>query len=70
MKDKIVLMFEEELQKRRTNPPKVTRIEKELFQISDRIFIINAKDKHNLKPRNIFKLVLQKKQISFDKGFQ
>ncbi|OGW38165.1 MAG: hypothetical protein A2Y97_01585 [Nitrospirae bacterium RBG_13_39_12] len=44
MKDKIVLMFEEELKKRHTNPPKVTRIEKELFQILDRIFIINAKD--------------------------
>jgi hypothetical protein len=44
MKDKIVLMFEEELKKRHVNPPKVIRIEKELFQILDRIFIINAKD--------------------------
>jgi len=44
MKDKIVVMFEEELQKRHVHPPKLIRMEKELFQIWDRIFIINAKD--------------------------
>lgn len=44
MKDKIVPMFEEELKLRSSDPPEVIRIEKELFQISDRIFIINAKD--------------------------
>lgn len=44
MKDKIVPMFDEELKKRQINPPKVIRIEKELFQILDRTFIINAKD--------------------------
>ena len=44
MKDKIVPMFEEELKARSVNPPKVIRMEKELFQIEDRIFIINAKD--------------------------
>jgi hypothetical protein len=44
MKDKIVLMFEEELQQRHADPPEVVRMEKELFQILDRIFIINAKD--------------------------
>jgi hypothetical protein len=44
MKDKIVVMFEEELQKRHKHPPKLARIKKELFQIWDRIFIINAKD--------------------------
>lgn len=44
MKDKIVLMFDEELKKRYTEPSRVIRMEKELFQISDRIFIINAKD--------------------------
>jgi hypothetical protein len=58
MKDKIVPMFEEELRKRssealssylgiplaaRETPP-VKRIEKELFQIGNKIFIINAKD--------------------------
>lgn len=44
MKDKIVPMFEEELEKRASSPPEVMRIEKELFQIRDRIFIINSKD--------------------------
>jgi len=44
MKDKIVPMFEEELKKRAPSPPEVMRIEKELFQIRDRIFIINSKD--------------------------
>jgi hypothetical protein len=44
MKDKIVPMFEEELKKRASSTPEVMRIEKELFQIRDRIFIINSKD--------------------------
>jgi hypothetical protein len=44
MKDKIIPMFEEELGKRYAHPPKITRIEKELFQIEDKIFIMNAKD--------------------------
>jgi hypothetical protein len=44
MKDKIVPMFEQELVKRYALPPAVTRMEKELFQIDSRIFIINAKD--------------------------
>jgi hypothetical protein len=44
MKDKIVVMFEEELKNRHAEPPKVMRMEKELFQILDKIFIINAKD--------------------------
>jgi len=44
MKDKIVPMFEEGLGVRYVHPPKITRMEKELFQIEDKIFIINAKD--------------------------
>jgi hypothetical protein len=44
MKDKIVLMFEEDLNKRHSHPQKIVRIEKELFHIKDKIFIINAKD--------------------------
>jgi len=44
MKDKIVVMFEEDLKRRHMHPPKIARIEKELFQIWDKIFIINAKD--------------------------
>jgi hypothetical protein len=44
MKDKIVPMFEAVLKRRSESPPEITRVEKELFQISDRIFIINAKE--------------------------
>ncbi|KAF0145724.1 MAG: hypothetical protein FD156_699 [Nitrospirae bacterium] len=44
MKDKIVPMFEEELKKRLPSPPPVLRLEKELFQIWNRTFIINARD--------------------------
>jgi hypothetical protein len=44
MKDKIVVMFEEELKKRYSEPPKVIRLEKELFRTGEKIFIINAKD--------------------------
>ena len=44
MKDKIVPMFEEELRKRFPAPPSIVRIEKELFQIWEKTFIINSKD--------------------------
>lgn len=44
MKDKIVPMFEEELKARYGTAPKIIRMEKELFQIDDKIFVINAKD--------------------------
>jgi hypothetical protein len=44
MKDKIVPMFESALKKRSEPPPGIMRLERELFQISDRIFIINAKE--------------------------
>jgi len=44
MKDKLVPMFEEELARRFPDPPPVLRVERELFQISDRIFIVNAKE--------------------------
>jgi hypothetical protein len=44
MKDKIVPLFEAELAKKYVAPPEVARMEKELFQIDNRIFIINAKD--------------------------
>jgi hypothetical protein len=43
MKDKIVPMFEEALRKRHMRA-EVARIEKELFQIRNKIFIINSKD--------------------------
>jgi hypothetical protein len=44
MNDKIVPMFEKELQKRYDPPPDVIRMERELFQINNRIFIVNAKE--------------------------
>jgi len=54
MKDKIVPMFEEESGKRHEVPPPALRLEKELFQIGDRIFIMNAKDSI---PANIEKVL-------------
>ncbi len=44
MKDKLVPMFEQEFARRSPAPPPVERMERELFQVSDRIFILNAKD--------------------------
>lgn len=44
MKDKIVPMFEEELKRRSVGTVEVRRLEKELFQAGERIFIINSKD--------------------------
>lgn len=44
MKDKIVPLFEAELQRRGRVVPAIERIEKELFHINQKIFIINAKD--------------------------
>lgn len=43
MKDKIVPMFEEELKRRAAGTVTVKRMEKELFQAGDRIFIVNSK---------------------------
>ncbi len=44
MKDKLVPMFEKELHQRYDKPPKVMRMERELFQYGDRIFIVNSKE--------------------------
>ena len=44
MKDKLVPMFEAELARRFAYPPPITRLERELFQIQDRIFLVNAKE--------------------------
>jgi hypothetical protein len=44
MKDKLVPMFEKELARRFKTPPKVVRMERELFQINNRIYIVNAKE--------------------------
>lgn len=56
MKDKIVPMFEEELKKRDDEPQRIERMEKELFQIEHKIFIINAKDSI---PANLEKVLIQ-----------
>ena len=44
MKDKLVPLFEEELKQRSSDPPEVERMERELFHIQKRIFIVNAKE--------------------------
>lgn len=44
MKDKIVPMFEKELAGRHDPGPEVERMERELFHVKDRIFIINARE--------------------------
>ncbi len=44
MKDKIVPMFEKELAHRFEQPSAVARMERELFEIEERIFIINARE--------------------------
>jgi hypothetical protein len=44
MKDKLVPMFEQALAKRHVQPPAVVRIERELFGVRDRLFIVNAKE--------------------------
>ena len=54
MKDKVVPMFEQELVKRMTGPQPVLRIERELYHVRDRIFIVNAKESIG---RNIEKVV-------------
>lgn len=43
MKDKIVPMFESELKSRYLSPIPIVRMERELFQIMDKTFIINSK---------------------------
>jgi hypothetical protein len=44
MKDKLVPLFEAELARRSAYPPLITRLERELFHIQDRIFLVNAKE--------------------------
>jgi hypothetical protein len=44
MKDKLVPMFEQALAARAAGPPQVLRLERELFGVEDRLFIVNAKE--------------------------
>jgi hypothetical protein len=50
MKDKVVPMFEHELARRHAAPPAVARLERELFHVGERTYIVNAKESIN---RNI-----------------
>jgi hypothetical protein len=43
MKDKLVPMFEEELRGRHVSPPEVARLERELFHMEHKLYIINSK---------------------------
>jgi hypothetical protein len=54
MKDKVVPMFEQALSTRSPGLPAVKRVERELFSIQDRIFIVNAKESIG---RNIEKVI-------------
>jgi hypothetical protein len=54
MKDKVVPMFEQALSARNTAASPVHRLERELFSIQDRIYIVNAKENIG---RNIEKVV-------------
>jgi hypothetical protein len=62
MKDKIVPMFEDELKVKYVNPPKIIRMEKELFQIEGRIFIINAKDSIAANIEKVFSWYFRRSQ--------
>jgi Holliday junction resolvase-like predicted endonuclease len=44
MKDKLVPMFEAALANRSADPPPVLRLERELFHVQGRVFIVNAKE--------------------------
>jgi hypothetical protein len=44
MKDKMVPMFERELARRHDVPPAVLRLERELFHVGERMYIVNAKE--------------------------
>ncbi len=54
MKDKVVPMFEQALLARSSEPRSVLRLERELFSVQDRIFIVNAKESIS---RNLEKVV-------------
>jgi len=54
MKDKIVPIFEHTQAGRYAAPPAVARLERELFHIGERIYIVNAKESIR---RNIGKLL-------------
>ncbi|MBI4687052.1 MAG: hypothetical protein HY756_04630 [Nitrospirae bacterium] len=62
MKDKIVPMFEAELKRRYKKETPVERIEKELFHIRKKVFIINSKDSIEANIRTALNLSLFRKR--------
>ena len=60
MKDKIVPMFEAELQRHYKKSVSVERIAKELFHINKKIFIINSKDSIAANIRTVLSFYLHK----------
>ena len=63
MKDKIVLMFEEELKRRHESPPKVVRMEKELFQTSGQDIHHKLQRQHRREYRKGDELVFQEEPV-------
>jgi hypothetical protein len=66
MKDKIVPMFEKELAARFERPPAVLRMERELFQINDRIFIINAREEVRQNIQAVFSWYYRRSKRVFE----
>jgi len=66
MKDKIVPMFEHELAKRFADPPQVARLQRELFHVRDRVFIINAKENLVQNIEEAMRRYFQKTNLPWD----
>jgi len=65
MKDKIVPMFEAELKRRYKKQIPVERVEKELFHINKKVFIINSKESIEANVRTVLNFSLFKKAEVF-----
>ncbi|MBI5050416.1 MAG: hypothetical protein HZC11_06005, partial [Nitrospirae bacterium] len=68
MKDKIVPMFEAELRRRYKKHIPVERIERELFHINKKIFIINSKESVEANLRTVLNFSLFRKKEIFSTG--
>jgi len=65
MKDKMVPMFEAELKRRYKKPLLVERIERELFHINRKVFIINSKESIEANIRTVLNFSVFKKAEVF-----
>ncbi|MBI5049725.1 MAG: hypothetical protein HZC11_02325 [Nitrospirae bacterium] len=68
MKDKIVPMFEAELKKRYKQHIPVERLERELYHIKKKIFIINSKESVEANLRTVLNFSLFRKKEIFSTG--